>query len=746
MPKRKISVVLICLILLSVLTVRGQFVEGKEIQRDNNNESLSLSEQEIVEEVNKKTRSSFLENQGQVGNEDVVFYGSIPNGRIAFGESKVMLWMEGMNSFVTLNFVGAREVSPIGVNELVTKSNYFLGDRGAYTSVRSFGAIIYYDLWKGIDLYYQATSKGAKYEFRVDPGANPGDISINCQGQEQLIISDNSLTILKGNGRFVDEGLKVFQGESMIDARFISKGDNTYEFKISKYNQFKPLIIDPLIYSTFVGGSNYDRGQSIVVDSEGNTYVTGWTISNDFPTTTNAYNKTYGGGTVYGDCFVFKLSADGSSLLYSTFIGGNESDYGDSITIDSEGNAYVTGYTQSNNFPTTLNAYNQTHSGDDDCFVFKLSTDGSSLLYSTLIGGSDEDSGDMITIDSEKNAYVTGHTASNVFPTTSGAYDESYNGGSYDCFVFKLSADGSNLLYSTFIGGNQQDYGSSIVLDGEGNTCVTGVTWSTNFPTTEGAYNRTYDYIDCFVFKLSADGSSLLYSTFVGGSNGDWGNSIVLDMEGNAYITGGTSSFNFPTTENAYSRAHGGGSDCFVFKLSADGSSLLYSTFMGGNSSDLGISIILDSEGNAYVTGYTQSTNFPTTKNAYDTSYNGDRVYQGDCYVFKLSADGSFLLYSTFIGGKDGDRGNSIVLDDEDNVYVTGYTYSSDFPTTTGVYDDSPNYVGEIMLFSDCFVFKLPIEDAPKRLSLILTISFSIAGVGGIIGISIIIIRKRKRK
>ncbi|TET29671.1 MAG: hypothetical protein E3J70_06365, partial [Candidatus Heimdallarchaeota archaeon] len=282
------NVLLICLILLSVITVRGQFVEGKEIQRDNDNESLSLSEQEIAEEANKRFRSSFIENKGQVGNEEVVFYGSLPNGKIGFGESKVMLWMERMNSIVTLSFEDSRQVSPIGINELETRSNYFLGNRGTYSNVRSFEAILYDELWKGIDLYYQATPKGAKYEFRLAPGANPEDINIRCEGQEQLIIGKNSLTILKGKGRFVDEGLKVFQQGLEIDARFVTKEENTFGFQVSKYDQKKPLVIDPLLYSTFVGGNHYDYGSSISLDSLGNAYVTGYTHSSDFPTTANA--------------------------------------------------------------------------------------------------------------------------------------------------------------------------------------------------------------------------------------------------------------------------------------------------------------------------------------------------------------------------------------------------------------------------------------------------------------------------
>jgi len=701
--KRKISVVLICSVLIGVLIVRGQFVEGRNIQRENDTQSVSLSEQEIAEEANKRFRSSFLENQGQIGNDEIIFYGSLTNGKIAFGESKVMLWMEGMNSIVSLNFVGARRVSPIGLDELVTKSNYFLGDRGTYTNVRSFGAILFKDLWKGIDLYYQATPKGAKYEFRVAPGANPEDISINCEGQEQLIIRKNSLTILKGNGQFVDEGLKVYQEDVEIDARFVSKGSNIFGFQISSYDKFKSLIIDPLIYSTFVGGSDDDESFAIALDNEGCVYVTGNTESISFPTTEEAYNETYGGGSL-GDCFVFKLSADGSSLLYSTFVGGNESDYGRSIALDNDRNVFVTGNTYSTNFPTTEGAYNRTRGEGYDCFVFKLSANGSILINSTFVGGSRSDYGYSITLDNQGNSYVTGITKSTNFPTTANAFDETYNVGGLqelDCFVFKLAANGSTLLFSTYIGASDSEWACSIALDSVGNAYVTGLTYSDDFPTTPGAFDETAKHLDqCFVFKLSADGSTLLYSTVVGGSSR--GNSIAVDDEGNAYVTGSTSSSNFPTSEGAYNRTHSGFGDCFVIKLSTGGSTLLYSTFVGQGR---GNSITLDNEGNAYVTGNVWSTNFPTTSNAYNRTYSGVT----DCSVFKLSANGSSLLYSTIVGGSSIELDNFIVIDNDRNAYVTGNTESSNFPTTINAFDESYNGGFD----GDCYVFKLPIEDAP---------------------------------
>jgi len=702
--RRKISVLLISLILLSVIIVKDLSLERKDNQKGSEKQTVSLNEHEIAEKVNKKIRSSFFENQGQMDNQEIIYYGSLPNGKIAFGESKVLLWADGMNDIITINFVGARKISPFGLDELITKSNYFLGDRGTFTNVKSFGAVLYEELWCGIDLYYKATPEGVKYEFRVAPDANPEDICINCEGSEQLNIGKDSVTIVKGEGRFIDEGLLVYQEKHEIDAKFIAKGSNAFGFQINNYNPLKPLIIDPLIYSTFVGGSEDDYGYSIALDSSGNAYVTGNTMSMDFPTTSDAYNESSNGG--YCDCFVFKLSANGSDLIYSTFVGGSLDDYGISIALDNTGNAFVTGRTGSSNFPTTLNAYNRTHGGYYDCFVFKLSANGSSLIYSTFIGRSDGDGGGSIALDSEGNAYVTGYTSSNDFPTTTNAYDESYNGGYCDCFVLKLSTNGSTLHYSTFVGGSNVEGGGSITLDNEGNAYVTCTTTSNDFPTTANAYDTTFNggVYDCIVFKLSENGSTLHYSTFIGGNGDDYKGPITLDSAGNAYVIGFTGSSDFPTTANAYDTTFNGGNyDCFIFKLSANSSSLLYSTLIGGEWDDKGHSIALDSENNIYATGYTGSSDFPTTTNAYNRILNGG----GDCFVFKLSANCSILNYATFIGGSSFDHGYTIALDDVGDAYVTGETHSTDFPTTSNAYNRTSG--GN----DDCIVFKITIEDAP---------------------------------
>ncbi len=309
-------------------------------------------------------------------------------------------------------------------------------------------------------------------------------------------------------------------------------------------------------------------------------------------------------------------------LSYSTYLGGSGTDAAYGIAVDPSGNAYVAGLTFSTNFPTS-NAFQSSYGGGTyDGFVTKLSADGSTLLYSTYLGGSGEDIAYAIAVDSSGDAYVTGGTKSTNFPTTSNAFQGSL-AGTVNVFVTKLAADGSSLVYSTYLGGNGKDSGNGIAVDPSGNAYVTGYTGSTNFPTTPSAFQGSLPGgQDPFVTKLSADGSSLVYSTYLGGGFLDKGQAIAVDSSGNAYVTGATTSTDFPTTPSAFQGSLGSSSlysNAFVTKLAADGSSLVYSTYLGGGGPDLGYGIAVDPSGDAYVTGSAESVNFPTTPNAFQS-------------------------------------------------------------------------------------------------------------------------------
>jgi hypothetical protein len=447
-----------------------------------------------------------------------------------------------------------------------------------------------------------------------------------------------------------------------------------------------------LVYSTYLGGSRigWDFGDGIALDPAGNAYITGVTYSstpsNDFPTTAGAFDTTYNGGNA--DVFVSKLNVTGSALVYSTYLGGSGYDDGYEIAVDPVGNAYITGMTSSSDFPTTPGAFDTSFNGWYDVFVTKLNASGTALVYSTYLGGSNKDYGEGIALDSAGNAYITGWTFSSNFSTTVGAYDTAY----HSCFVSKLNPSGTGLIYSTYLGGSGGEEGRGIAVDASGNAYIIGVTGS-GFPTTAGVWDTSYNgFQDGFVSKLNPSGTGLVYSTYFGGSDDDYSSDIAVDAFGNTYLTGRTSSSDFPTTAGAFDTTDNGVWDVFVSKLNSTGSALAYSTYLGGSGDfDYGWDIAVDPVGNAYVTGYTNSSNFPTTPGAFDTTFNGGGFDLSDVFVSKLNATGSALAYSTYLGGSGDDGGFNIALDNAGNAYITGWTDSSDFPTTAGAFDTSLN-------------------------------------------------------
>jgi hypothetical protein len=477
-----------------------------------------------------------------------------------------------------------------------------------------------------------------------------------------------------------------------------------------------------LIYSTFLGSD--DGCCAIAVDNAGNAYITGGTSSADFPTTSGAYDTCfhpYLGAGDQSNCFVTKMNADGSALIYSTFLSGDDGGCGTDITIDNFGNAYVTGVTYGN-FPTTSGAFDTTfNTGNNttawDIFVAQLNATGSALIYSTYLGGTSAEYYPHIAIDNVGNAYITGWTLSPNFPTTPGALNTTYQGNAdypYYSFISKLNVTGSALVYSTFLGGNHDNNGAEggIAVDSAGNAYITGWTCSSTFPTTPGAFCTTYNGgdDDIFVSKLNATGSALIYSTLLGGCDNDESRGITIDSAGNVYITGWTSSSNFPTTPNAFDSTFNIGldnsSDAFVSKIDATGSTLIYSTFLGGCRRECSHSIKVDNGGNAYITGWTSSPDFPTTPDEFGTIFHGND-FVADTFVSELNADGSGLLYSALLGGYNLDYSQSIALDTYGFIYITGVTYSSDFPTTPGAFDTNTSFT---YIFKKAFICKISLD------------------------------------
>jgi len=670
----------------------------------------------------------FIENMGQLSNQDVRFYTISGEMQIGFAESAVLIKMvepptaqmvksltdqELLRSpppepepsrgvLLRLNFEGANKVAPHGRDPLPYPTNFFIGSDPSlwWTNVRSYREVVYGGLYDGVDLVYRATDKGVKYDFVLAPGADLGIIRMSYEGANGLELDAiGDMQVHTAIGDIADSSPIAYQGKDDVKCSFVTHAPLSYGFACDGVDESREVVIDPLLYSTYLGGGSDTMGMSIAIDSAGDAYMTGGTYSMDFPVTPGAFDTILGGTS---DAFVAKLDSTGSSLVYSTFLGGDSGEYGDSIAIDSAGNAYVTGTTGSADFPVTPGAFDTTFNGVGDVFVAKLDSAGSSLIYSTYLGGGGYDGGYSIAIASAGNAYVTGYAWSTDFPVTLGAFDTTL-GGTSDAFVAKLDSTGSSLLYSTFLGGDNGEEGDSIAIDSAGNAYVTGYTESADFPVTPGAFDKTASGIsEAFVAKLDSTGSSLIYSTFLGGDNGEEGYSIAIDSVGNAYVTGGTKSTDFPVTPGAFDKTASGTSDAFVVKLDSTGGSLLYSTYLGGGSWEGGCSIVIDSAGNGYVIGNTGSADFPVTTGAFDTTLGG--TY--DAFVAKFDSTGGSLLYSTYLGGgSGGELGGSIARDVVGNVYVTGRTYSTDFPVTPGAFDTTLGGT------SDAFVAKLELVD-----------------------------------
>lgn len=607
-----------------------------------------------------------------------------------------------------------------GIAPLPGRINFLKGaDQSEWRSaVPAFSKIAYDDVYPGIDLVYYGNQQRLEYDFVVAPGADPGRIRLDVAGADTLKIRANGDLVASVGGReIVQRKPVIYQNISgrrrEVAGTYVRKGPSQIAFDIGEYDRSRELVIDPiLLYSTFLGGGAVDAYEGspfgIAVDASGSVYVTGLTHSIDFPTTPGAFDSTRNGDA---DVFVTKLNPEGSAMEYSTYIGGSQFDTSKGIAIDAAGNAYVTGYTNSSDFPATQGAWDTQMSGGPDAFVLKLDSFGA-LRYSTFLGGSSYDLAYGIVVDADGRASVTGYTFPGgpvSFPTRAGAVDTTHNGEA-DVFVTTLYADGSELLYSTFIGGSAVDVGQGLAIDGNGMLYVTGYTLSVNFPVTQGAWDTAYNGGgDVFVVKLDPSRSDrLAYATYLGGAGNDEGAGIALDAAGSAYVTGNTSSLNFPTTQGAWDRGMSGGPDAFVTKLYPDGSELRYSTFLGGGSYDLAYGIAVDVAGRAYVTGYTFAAplNFPTRPGALDTTLNGE----ADAFVTTLYPDGSELWFSTYIGGSGVDAGHGLAIDAIGNVFVAGYTYSANFPSSPTAFDTSHNGSG------DGFVVAINVIDFPPTM------------------------------
>jgi hypothetical protein len=528
-----------------------------------------------------------------------------------------------------------------------------------------------------------------------------------------------------------DAGSRILEAPKSNPAQLKSQARNRASSLHGVNEGTYALITSPVLsYATYLGGSGLDIVTAVAVDSAGNLYVTGFTNSPDFPTS-HAVQGNLGAGTCGSgldtyqcfDAFVAKIEPSGMRLAYATYFGGSGEDYGAAIAVDAAGCAYITGYTNSTDLPT-VRALQPRHGGGIcgsapnnspcfDAFVAKLDPEGSSLVYSSYLGGSADDYGQGIAVDATGSVVISGVTASRDFPL-SHALQDRFGGGNYDAFVTKLDPQGTALAFSTFLGGSGDDCGARIAVDSVGSAYATGSTNSPDFATPNafqpdsaggmcGASTSTFPCYDAYLTKLSPQGA-IAYSTYLGGSGGDYAYGIAVDSSGSAYLTGRTTSVDFPVTWHALQTSGGGTStDAFVTKLTPDGAAAVYSTYLGGLGAEAGLDIAVDAAGSAYVTGYAYGDGMPLVD-----PLEGASGGFFDAFLAQLNVAGEALELSTRLGGSGNDKAHGLAVDGRGNVYLAGETFSSDFPVTSATLQ--PGYAGGSF---DTFLAKITTEPLP---------------------------------
>jgi PKD repeat protein len=605
-----------------------------------------------------------------------------------------------LRTTVRMKLAGANPAPQIkGLEELPGKSNYLIGNdpQKWRTNLSNYAKVEYEGVYPGINLTYYGNQRELEYDFVVSPGADPDHIRLAFEEPDKVRIDDDGELVLRAAGEEIRQHRPLVYQEmsghrQLVSGRYVFKGEGQVGFEIAGYDASKPLVIDPvLVYSTY-WGEGYGLSRAIAIDPAGNVYVAG--------------GNSGAGSYELGNVFITKVNAEGTAFVYSTHLGGSGGDSGHAIALDSSGDIYVAGRTTSTDFPTK-NPVQAANAGSFDIFITKLDATGSALIYSTYLGGPQDDSAEGIAVDSHGNAYAVGaiNKVFNTFKSPGGADDSkpvtpvpTSSPLLEDSFMTKLSGTGS-LVSSTYFNGKASPV--SVAIDPADNIYLAGSTEVADFPTVNAIQPVFNGDVDGFVIKYNAAGS-VLYATYLGGNGNDSAAAIATDPAGNAYITGYTETPSgvtntFPTVNAIQTLAHGH-SDGFVTKLNATGSAFVYSTFLGGSASDLALAIAADVKGNAYITGQTSSLDFPT-RDPFQPQIN-DIIVDGqdmqcDAFITKLDAAGA-LDYSSYLGGLYYDYGEGLVADAAGNAYLTGITASYDFPLVNPLRQDGGMFITKI--------------------------------------------------
>jgi hypothetical protein len=631
---------------------------------------------------------------------------------------------DGKIGTVQMQLIGAQTSAPIsGEAAQAGKINYFIGDASQWrTGVPTFARVRVNEIYPGINLIWHGNAQNLEYDFNLSPGAKPETIAFRFSGAEKISLNlQGELVVSVDNGEMIQRAPMAFQtvnGQRReIKAGYKILDAFTVGFAVANYDSQLPLVIDPVLsYSTYFGGNFGDSAHAIALDQNGFIYIAGETLSTVFSNALPAgsFQSQFQGGRVKGDAFIAKLDNAGTNLIYFTYLGGSADEVALGLAVNNTGNAFVTGYTDSTNFPVAHALYPNL-SGKlfqgvypVDAFVTELSSNGSALVYSTYLGGNQADIGSAIALDTDNTAYIAGYTFSTNFPVTANAFQKhlACTNSLFDnanAFVAAIAPGGTNLNYASFLGGTNFDEASSIALDPMHSVYVAGWTASTNFPTTnaliafkylDGSTNKKDSAFDAFVTKFQPGLTNLVYSTYLGGTNTDLAYGIAADASGNAYVVGATSSTNFPNTVvlppfNSFvltNISFAVATNAFLTQIKWDGTNTTIgaSILFGGRGNDIANGIALDSAGNIFIVGSASSTNFPvTTNNIFGSlrATNSGPFGSSDVFVTAFSNNLSAVIYSAYLGGKKDDYGQAIAVDALDSAYVVGQTLSTNFPT-----------------------------------------------------------------
>jgi uncharacterized protein (TIGR03437 family) len=607
---------------------------------------------------------------------------------------------------ISMILAGGASSPGVGIDPLSGRMHYLIGrdPKDWRTDIRTYAAIKFEHVYPGIDVLYRGAEQ-LEYDFVVAPGADPGLIALDFAGADHIELNEHGdLAFSIGRQTLHHRKPRIYQTSGgvrrEIAGHYVLGGAHRVRFDIDNWDRKLPLIIDPVFsYGSFLGGAGADGAFSLALDAAGNIYVAGVAGSAAFGPTGSTPAQNLSG---VSDAFVAKLNPQGTAMIYLTYLGGSGQDTAMAVAVDSQGDAYVTGGTNSRDFPVTSLAFQPRFGGTGgsslppfsapagDGFVAKLNPTGT-LVWSSYLGGAEKDQGYGIAVDAGGAVFVAGTTSSSNFPVTPGVVQTTRH-GSTDCFVARVSPDGARLLFSTYLGGSRENYGFTLGMDSSGSAYVAGITSSEDFPVTPGAFqSQLTGRLEGFVAKLNGTGTGLAYATYLGGNNVTYAYGLAVDGSGSAYVTGATSATDFPITAGAFrwrAKSIGQGGDAFVTRLSPSGKTLLFSTVIGGNGPDFGRAIALDAAGDAYITGATaphgngRILDYPTTADAAQRCGAGNPAG----FLTRISADGSVLSYSSYLSGQSGgsSSGTAIAISPQGRVYVAGSTTAADFTTTAG--------------------------------------------------------------